>query len=85
MSLKILISKTAQKELSQINRKDAITIKERILTLAEDIKIEDVKKLTNREAYRMRIGNYRLIFETDFNSFINILHIGHRKHIYKWI
>ncbi len=85
MSLKISISKTAQKELSQINKKDAITIKERILTLSEDIKKEDVIKLIDRDGYRMRIGNYRLIFDTDFNSFINIIHIGHRKHIYKWI
>ena len=41
-------------------------------------------KLRNREGWRIRIGNYRVIYEIDdVLRLITILHIGPRRDIYR--
>ena len=41
------------------------------------------KKLKGREAYRIRVGNYRIIYEiVDFELIVTIITLGHRKDIY---
>ena len=42
----------------------------------------DVKRLKGIHGYRLRIGDYRVIFDIEGDS-IFILKIGHRKNIYK--
>jgi len=43
----------------------------------------DVKKLRgSRNQYRLRIGNYRVLFELESDS-ITVYELGHRKDIYK--
>ncbi|MDX1949395.1 MAG: type II toxin-antitoxin system RelE/ParE family toxin [Rickettsiales bacterium] len=43
----------------------------------------NVKKLTNREGYRLRVGDYRVIFEIKNKELIIlVLETGHRKNIY---
>jgi mRNA interferase RelE/StbE len=42
------------------------------------------KKLSGRDAWRIRVGDYRVIYEiTDFELVILIVHIGHRSEVYK--
>jgi mRNA interferase RelE/StbE len=40
------------------------------------------KKLTNEEGYRIRVGNYRILYTIDdTNSSVNIYKIAHRKDV----
>jgi len=42
------------------------------------------KKLQNRDAYRIRAGNYRIIYEIrDRELFILVIRIRHRSDVYK--
>ena len=42
------------------------------------------KKLTNEEGYRIRVGNYRILYKIDDKNFsINIYKITHRKDVYR--
>jgi len=41
----------------------------------------DIKRLISSNLYRLRVGDYRGIFEINGQT-INILGIGHRKNIY---
>lgn len=43
--------------------------------------LRDVKRLKGEPLFRLRVGDYRVIFEIDKNT-IKILKIGHRKNIY---
>ena len=44
----------------------------------------DVKKLTNfSPEYRLRVGNYRALFEIETPDLVMIYRIKHRKEIYK--
>ncbi|MEA3430935.1 MAG: type II toxin-antitoxin system RelE/ParE family toxin [Nanoarchaeota archaeon] len=41
-------------------------------------------RLTNRNEYKLRVGDYRIIGDIEDNKLkILIIHIGHRKNVYK--
>ena len=81
----ILISKKALKELKNIPESDRKVIKDRISKLAYfPFAHLDVKKLKgNQNVYRLRSGNYRIIFEYFKDErVIKILKIGKRSDVY---
>jgi mRNA interferase RelE/StbE len=51
------------------------------------LKIQDhinVKKLSGREAWRIRVGKYRIIYEIDDGKLtILVILVGHRKEVYR--
>jgi len=72
----------AVKDLKSIPISDRRRIVERIEMLEEDLS-GDVKKLTNHTPeYRMRSGNWRVLFEIE-DSRIIIYRVLHRKEAYK--
>jgi mRNA interferase RelE/StbE len=80
----IFISKTAQKQLDELP--DPIT--EKLITyiwqLSKNPRPSGYKKLEGREAYRIRKGDYRIIYEIiDKLLVIDIIAVGQRQHIYK--
>ena len=84
MKYKLFIEKAALKELSRIPSKEQSRIITSIENLTEVPRPPGVKKLTGREAWRIRIGNYRIIYEIqDDKLVVLIVHIGHRKDIYR--
>lgn len=55
-----------------------------MLLLEENPRPADCKKLKGRDAYRLRDGNYRFIYEVRDNVLVVlVLKVGHRKDIYK--
>jgi len=84
MSYSLLILRRAQKELSNLPEDVYKKIKEVILKLSKNSRPYGYKKLKGREGWRIRVGNYRVIYEiNDKDKSIIILHVGHRKDIYK--
>ena len=79
----ILLSKNAQKQLDKLTDKVAEPIIEKILSLEENPRPQGYKKLKNRSGYRIRSGDYRIIYEIfDKELVIDIIALGHRKDIY---
>jgi len=73
---------TALKDLQKINRIDAFRVMEKIKILEDGLK-GDIKRLTNfTPEYRLRVGNFRVLFETTENKII-IYRIKHRKESYR--
>jgi mRNA interferase RelE/StbE len=80
----ILIKPTAVKELDDLPRKDLKRVTEKIKNLAEDPRPVGCEKLSGQERYRVRQGNYRIIYEIeDIIRIVRIAKIGHRKEIYR--
>ena len=80
----ITISKQAKKQLRDIPRKDQLRITGAIELLADNPIPPKALKLTNRDGYRLRVGNYRIIYI--FNStrlIILIINIAHRSAAYQ--
>ncbi|WP_404980599.1 type II toxin-antitoxin system RelE family toxin [Carboxydichorda subterranea] len=43
-----------------------------------------VRKLTGRDGWRLRVGDYRVIYDVDDESRrVTVLHIGHRRDVYR--
>lgn len=84
MSYRIFILRRAQKELANLNRELYEQAKESIRQLAENPRPSGCKKLIGREGWRIRSGDYRIIYEiNDKDQIITVLHIGHRRDIYR--
>jgi mRNA interferase RelE/StbE len=83
MSYQIFILRRAQKELSRLPRKEFENMRDAILSLASDPRPQNCKKLTGRDGWRIRSGNYRAIYEIDDTMrTVTVLHVGNRKDIY---
>lgn len=81
---KIQILKSADKTLRNVARKERVRIVEQISQLAENPRPFGCKKLRGTEFYRIRIGDYRVIYKIeDEVLLILVIRIGHRKDIYK--
>jgi mRNA interferase RelE/StbE len=81
---KITIKKSAAKELEAIPKKDLQRIIKRIQSLTENPRPQDSKKLARQEQYRIRQGDYRIVYSIkDKDSLIDIFKIGHRREIYR--
>lgn len=79
-SYKIIIEKNAAKFLECQPKKQ----QERILKAIYGIPEGDIKPLQGYDLYRLRVGNYRIIYRMDGDKFIIIvLKIGNRGDIYK--
>ncbi len=74
----IRYSKQALKFLKKL---DKPTIK-RIILAIEMLPSGDVKKLKGKESYRLRVGDFRVIFDKDGNV-LYIIKIGNRGQVYK--
>ena len=82
---KIEISATAERQLKKIPREDTVRILRSISLLAGNPRPVGCRKLSGYDdIYRIRIGNYRAIYEIDGKRIIVvILKIGHRKEVYR--
>ena len=80
---RVRVERKAQKALSKIPEPYYSNIKGAILRLAEDPRPEGYKKLKGRQGYRIRVGNYRIIYEIqDKLLLVDVIDLGHRKEIY---
>ena len=84
MKYTIVIEKTAQKALASISPPFQDRMIEAIRMLAENPRPAGVKKLSGRDAWRIRIGDYRVIYEIrDQQLLVLVVVIGHRKDVYR--
>jgi mRNA interferase RelE/StbE len=80
----VLIERYAQKQIMKLDKKIIPVIKASIANLAENPRPCGYKKLKGEDAYRIRVGDYRVIYEINDNTIIvTVVSVGHRKDIYK--
>ena len=83
MSYAVLILRRAQKELADLPKADYERVRDVVAALGENPRPIGCKKLVGREGWRIRSGDYRVIYEIDdAQRKITILHIGHRRDVY---
>jgi mRNA interferase RelE/StbE len=80
----IVLSKKAQKQLDKLSDSVVEPILFAIGSLGNNPRPFGCKKLKGRDGYRIRIGNYRVIYDVvDNQLIIDVITIGHRKDIYE--
>jgi mRNA interferase RelE/StbE len=84
MTYGLNFSKKALKELAKINEPYYSNIKQAISELTVNPRPAGYKKLKGRDGYRIRTGNYRIIYDIfDNELIIDVITLGHRKDIYE--
>ena len=84
MAYKVSLKKRAIKALEKINEPYYSNIKEVIYSLANNPRPKGYKKLNGRDGYRIRVANYRIIYDIfDDILVVDVIDLGHRKDIYE--
>ena len=80
----IEIKKSATKEMAKLPKVHLQRIVEKIQALSTTPRPEGCKKLSADEKYRIRVGNYRILYSIEDNQLIvYVVKIGHRKEVYR--
>ena len=81
---KINIIPSAREDLDGLDERFFAQIKNKIISLASDPHPSGCLKLTAEEGYRIRSGNYRILYRVDDkNKMIYVYRIKHRKESYR--
>lgn len=84
MTYTVSILRSAQKSLASFPPASRNSIIAAVRRLASSPRPPGVKKLAGREAWRIRVGDYRVIYEiSDADLRILVVDVGHRKEIYR--
>ncbi|HEX9974341.1 MAG TPA: type II toxin-antitoxin system RelE/ParE family toxin [bacterium] len=84
MPYEIFLKRSAEKELENLPEKLHDRIVARLLALKENPRPINSKRLRGREGYRIRVGDYRILYiiEEDTKK-IEVYSIAHRRDVYR--
>lgn len=81
---KLLIIPRAIKDLEKLPKNIVKRVHEKIISIKNNPRSSDSMKLTQEDGYRMRAGDYRILYRIlDKEKTIYIYRIKHRKDAYK--
>ncbi len=84
MSYRLFILPRAQKELADLPAQQLTIAELEIEALRENPRPAGCKKLAERRGWRIRFGDYRILYKIDdVNKTIAIVNVGHRREIYR--
>ena len=84
MIYRVTILRRTQKELGALAGAAYTRVRDAIVALAEDPRPPGCLKLTARDGWRIRIGDYRVVYEIDDSGrMVTVLHVGHRRDVYR--
>lgn len=83
-SYSLVFRRSVAKDLRGIPNADVARILERIDSLSRDPRPPGSEKLGGREYYRVRQGNYRIVYEIrDEKLVVLVIRIAHRRDVYR--
>jgi len=81
---KVLIKRSAAKEIKKLPKKDLKRILTKIEGLSRNPRPWDCRKLSAGEKYRIRYGAYRILYTIEDEILIvYVVKVGHRREIYR--
>lgn len=80
----LLIRRSAEKEMDALSSVVLGRITQAILSLETDPHPAASKKLSGSDKFRMRVGDYRILYTVDdHKQTIEIVSVGHRRDVYR--
>jgi mRNA interferase RelE/StbE len=84
MAYAVEILRSAQRQLAKLDQQAQGPIIDSIRALADNPRPSGCKKLSGRSAWRIRAGDYRVIYEIhDQQLVIVVVTLGNRKDVYR--
>lgn len=84
MSYLVFLKRSTEKELDRLPTRIHDRIMERLIRLKTEPRPEDAKKLHWREGYRIRVGDYRVLYVIDdVQNKVEVISVAHRREAYR--
>lgn len=83
-SYSLLIKPSAGKDIEAIPKRDRRRIVAKITSLSIEPRPPGCEKLSGHDQYRLRQGNYRILYEIqDLDLIVVVVKVGHRRDVYR--
>ena len=83
-SYRLVFRESVAKDLRALPNADVTRILARIQQLAQDPRGPGTQKLSEQERYRVRQGDYRIVYEIrDDVLIVTVVKVGHRREVYR--
>ena len=84
MKYQVQIISSAEKEMDKLPVLIHRRISRKILSLEDGPRPTGAKKLSGREEYRLRVGDYRVLYTIDDKGHVvTVIVVGHRREVYR--
>lgn len=84
MSYAVYLKRSAEKELDRLPTEVYDRIIKQLISLKDNPRPHGIKKLQGREGYRIRVGDYRILYVIDEKEKkVEIVSVAHRKEVYR--
>ena len=84
MNYRVILSRSARKQMERISGEIETRVLARLSELEANPRPSGCKKLKNRDAWRIRVGDYRVIYEIhDKVLQVVVVTVGHRREVYR--
>ncbi|MCL4361533.1 type II toxin-antitoxin system RelE/ParE family toxin [Candidatus Dependentiae bacterium] len=81
---KLSYTKKAEKDLKAIDNQHSKKIEKKFKDMVQGLSNNDIKKLQGYNIFRLRVGNYRALFEVHEKIItILVVSVEHRKDVYE--
>ena len=83
-SYKLFIKPSAAKEIEALPKQERQRVVATISSLSRDPRPTGCEKLSGQDRYRLRQGNYRILYEIqDLALIVVVVKVGHRRDVYR--
>ncbi len=80
----VQILRSAGREMDKLPSAVHNRISRRILSLEMNPRPRGARKLSNRQEYRLRVGDYRILYTVDDKDrVVTVFAVGHRREVYR--
>jgi mRNA interferase RelE/StbE len=78
------VQRSAERDLERLSTVVFDRISDRLAALAQDPRPPGLEKLVGLDAYRVRVGDYRIVYEVDDRSrIVLVTRVRHRREAYR--
>ena len=84
MRYELRILQAAEREMDKLPSTVHSRISRRLLSLEDNPRPRGTKKLSGRDEYRLRVGDYRVLYIIDGKkSIVTVFAVGHQREVYR--
>jgi mRNA interferase RelE/StbE len=84
MAYRVIVAPAADRVVAKLPEQTRRRIADRLVALANDPRPPGSIKLTGEDSYRIRVGDYRIIYSIDEDRLIVlVIDAGHRRDVYR--
>ncbi len=84
MAYQVTITPSADKVIARLPKEMRGRIADKLVSLSSNPRPPGSVKLTGQDAYRIRVGDYRIIYTIhDDRLIVLVIDVGHRREVYR--